>query len=56
MNGNEKRVRRPQTVEGLPVDEFIRRNADPIWLLQNEEWQLLEELNESELRDRSENP
>jgi hypothetical protein len=27
-NGKQKRVRRPATIEGLPVDEFIRRNAD----------------------------
>jgi len=36
INGKQKRVRRPQTIEGLDVDEFIRRNADPIWLHQNE--------------------
>ena len=27
MNGKMKRVRRPQMVEGLPAEEFIRRNA-----------------------------
>jgi hypothetical protein len=26
----------------LPVDEFIRRNADPIWLNQNEIWEYTE--------------
>jgi hypothetical protein len=36
IGGKQKRVRRPPTIEGLPVDEFIRRNADPIWLVQNE--------------------
>jgi hypothetical protein len=36
INGKQKRVKRPPTIEGLPVDEFIRRNADPIWLFQNE--------------------
>ena len=41
MNGKQKRVKRPPTVEGLPVDEFIRRNADPIWLLQNEMYEEL---------------
>jgi hypothetical protein len=25
----------PPTIDGLPVDEFIARNADPIWLFQN---------------------
>lgn len=29
INGRQKRVRRPPTIEGLPVDEFIRRNAIP---------------------------
>jgi hypothetical protein len=28
---------------GLEVDEFIRRNADPVWLHQNEMWELIEE-------------
>jgi hypothetical protein len=26
----------------MPVEEFIRRNADPIWLHENGEWDLLE--------------
>jgi hypothetical protein len=43
LNGKMKRVRRPLTVDGVPVDEFIRRNADPIWLHQNEMWELMEE-------------
>ena len=30
----------PQMIEGLPVEEFIARNADPIWLHQNELWEL----------------
>ena len=33
--------KRPPTVDGLPVDEFIARNADPIWLHQNELWELI---------------
>lgn len=41
INGKQKRVPRPQLVEGLPVDEFIERNADPIWLHQNEMWELM---------------
>jgi hypothetical protein len=35
INGKQKQVKRPITVDGLPEDEFIRRNAGPIWLLQN---------------------
>ena len=27
----------------MPVDEFIRRNADPIWLHQNEMWERIDE-------------
>ena len=46
INGKQKRVRRPPTIDGMDVDEFIRRNSDPIWLLQNE---MYEELYEWEL-------
>jgi hypothetical protein len=38
INGKQKRVRRPETIEGMPEDEFILANADPIWLHQNEQW------------------
>jgi hypothetical protein len=41
INGKQKRVKRPATIEGLPADEFICRNADPIWLHQNEMWENL---------------
>ena len=41
VNGRQKRVRRPPTIDGMPMDEFIARNADPIWLHQNEMWDLL---------------
>jgi hypothetical protein len=41
INGKQKRVPRPQKIDGLPVDEFIARNADPIWLQQNEMWELM---------------
>jgi hypothetical protein len=30
----------------MDVDEFIRRNADPIWLHQNEMWEYMQ--NETE--------
>ena len=39
INGKQKRVKRPPTVDGVPVDEFIRNNADLIWLHQNEMWE-----------------
>ena len=36
INGKQKRVPRPPLIDGLSVDEFIARNADPIWLHENE--------------------
>ena len=39
INGKQVRVKRPPTIDELSVDEFIQRNADPIWLAQNEEWE-----------------
>jgi hypothetical protein len=41
IHGKMKRVRRPPTIEGMSPEEFIRRNADPIWLHQNEMWEYL---------------
>ena len=43
INGEQKRVKREPTVDGIPVDDFIRMNADPIWLLQNEMYEELHE-------------
>lgn len=42
INGKQVRVKRPPTIDGMAVDEFIRRNADPIWLHQNEMWEYIE--------------
>ena len=42
VNGKQKRVRRPVQIEGMTVEEFIRANADPIWLHQNEMWEYME--------------
>jgi len=41
LNGKQKWVPRPQLIDGLQVEEFIARNADPIWLHQNELWELM---------------
>jgi hypothetical protein len=30
VHGKQKRVKRPATVEGMDMDQFIRQNADPI--------------------------
>ena len=35
INGKQKRVKREPTIDGMSVDDFIRENADPIWLMQN---------------------
>ncbi|MEA3242178.1 MAG: hypothetical protein U9Q19_01915 [Pseudomonadota bacterium] len=42
MNGKQVRVKRPATIEGMGVDEFIKNNADPIWLHQNEMWECIQ--------------
>ena len=42
MNGNQKRIKRPPTIDGMSVDDFIRSNADPILLHQNEMWEYIE--------------
>jgi hypothetical protein len=39
VNGKQKRVRRAPLIEGMDSDEFISRNADVIWLHQNEMWE-----------------
>ena len=35
INGKQVRVQRPPTIDGIPVDEYIEQNADPIWLHRN---------------------
>lgn len=44
MNGKQVRVKRPQLIEGIPVDQFISQNADAIWLHQNEMWEEIDDL------------
>ena len=53
INGKQKRVLREPTIDGLPVDEFIARNADPIWLQQNGMWEYLYALENDEQDDPS---
>lgn len=43
INEKQNRGRREPTIDGIPVDEFILRNADPIWLHQNEMWEYIQE-------------
>ncbi|MEX2572355.1 MAG: hypothetical protein WD737_13735 [Gemmatimonadota bacterium] len=42
INGKMKRVRRPPTIDGVSVDEFMLANADPIFLHQEEVWECFE--------------
>jgi hypothetical protein len=39
IRGKQKRVRRPPTIDGKSIEEFIRDNADPLWYHQNEMWE-----------------
>ena len=54
VHGKQKRVKRSPTVDGIPVDEFIKRNADPIWLHQNGMHEVLQslELEEAEAQPK----
>ncbi len=47
VNGKQRRVKRPPTIDGIDIHEFIRRNADPIWLHQNEMWEYMVDEDES---------
>lgn len=42
INGKQVRVRRSQLIEGVPVDDFLARKTDPMWLHQNEMWEIIE--------------
>lgn len=56
MNGKQKRVKRPVTIDGMDVDEFIRNNADPIWLHQNEMWEYMDLPEEDDLPEDDDLP
>jgi hypothetical protein len=43
INGKQKWVKKPPTIDGLAVEEYIRKNADPIWLHQNGLWEYIED-------------
>jgi hypothetical protein len=42
VNGKQKRVKRPQTIDGMDVNDFMVNNADPIFLHQNELWEYMD--------------
>ena len=43
MNGKQVRLERPRRIEGMSADDYVKRNADPIWLHQNEMWEYIEQ-------------
>jgi hypothetical protein len=43
IKGKQVRVRRPETIDGIDIHEFIRRNADPIWLHQHGMYELIDD-------------
>ena len=43
INGKQRRIKRPPTIDGIAAEEFIRRNADPIWLHQNGMWEYIDQ-------------
>lgn len=47
INGKQKQVKRPPTIDGMDVEEFIQRNADPLWYHQNEMWEYITDDEES---------
>jgi hypothetical protein len=42
VNGKQKRVKRPPTIDGMDLNDFIMNNADPIFLHQNELWEYMD--------------
>jgi len=52
VKGKQKRVPRPPTVEGIAIDEFIALNADPLWLHQNEMWELIPNSSAEPIEDK----
>ena len=48
VNGKQKRAIRPPMIDGMPLEEFIARNADPTWLHQNEMWEYIDHEDEEE--------
>ena len=41
INGKQVRIKRPPTIDEMDVDKYIQKNADPIWLHQNEMWEYI---------------
>ncbi|MBL7189762.1 MAG: hypothetical protein ISS70_25820 [Phycisphaerae bacterium] len=39
INGKQRQIKRPPTIDGMDAEEFMRRDAYPIWQHQNEMWE-----------------
>jgi len=42
MNGKQVRIKRPELIDGMLVDDWIEINADEIWLTQNGMYDVLD--------------
>jgi len=42
MNGKQVRIKRPPTIDGMDIEDYVRQNSDPMWLHQNEMWEHME--------------
>ena len=49
INGKQKQVKRPPTINGMDIDDFIMNNADPIFLHQNEMWEYMDQPKEDDI-------
>jgi hypothetical protein len=52
FHGKQEWIRREPTIDGMPVDEFVARNADPVWLHQHELWELMDAHDERSAQER----
>ena len=41
MNGKLVRVKRPETIDGIDIEEYLQNNADPVFLHQNQMWEYI---------------
>ncbi len=53
IRGKQGQVRRPPTIEGMDEEEFLRQNADPIWLKQHGYYELLHEMETKEAEENT---
>ena len=43
MNGKQVKVKRPELIDGIPIADFILKNADPVFLHQSEMWEFIDD-------------